>query len=564
MKFRALLHRGVILTAFFSTLAGRGSLFGQETVPEQEAAPIQVAQATPLPASEEGLISLDFRQAELQTVLQALARKAKVNIVTSPDASGEVSIHLENVSWEQALDTIVKTIGLAYEKEDNVILVTTVEGMKSRREAVKALVEIEPVITKVIQLKYLDAADVKKFLEPQLTAQGKISVLEVTGQKGWEFGGASTTGTSEEDRERKDREKARSKAVVITDTPTTIDRLEKILTRIDVLPKQILIEARIMEVSRDLLRDLGLDIGTGQAGVETATALPTQLTLGEQNSASGSPTAISDLGAQMLGTAVAPSIFGPKSSISGVGAALTMGLELVFRKLNEPQFQVILRALEEDIRTNTLSAPHIITLSGQEARILVGTKYPIITRTVSGGDSPQTTESLERYQDIGIELFVVPQVGGDRHIDLIVHPVVSSRTGTVGTNAYPILDVRETETQIIMEDGETIVIGGLLKDVKARSKIGLPFLGKLPLIGPVLQRTTTDMEKIDLLIFITAKLVEPGALSEEQQESLRRSYEEFSLERHPKKSKRRKAPSRPETVEAVTEQGNRGTLYRKR
>lgn len=573
MKLRALIHHGLLLTAALSVLAGGGSLFGQETAPEQEApaereaAPIQVAQATPPPASEENLISLDFRQAELQTVLQALARKAKVNIVTSPDAMGEVSIHLEDVSWEQALDTIVKTIGLTYEKQDNVILVTTVEGMKNRREAVKLLVEIEPVITKVIQLKYLDAADVKKFLEPQLTAQGKISVLEITGQKGWEFGGASTTGTSEEDRERKEREKARSKAVVITDTPTTIDRLEKILTRIDVLPKQILIEARVMEVSRDLLRDLGLDIGTGQAGVETATALPTTIAAGKQNSGSSNPTTIADVGAQLLGTAVAPSIFGPKSGISGAGSALTMGLEFMFRKLNEPQLQIILRALEEDIRTNTLSAPHIVTLSGQEARILVGTKYPIITRTVSGGDSPQTTESLERYQDIGIELFVVPQVGGDRHIDLIVHPVVSSRTGTVGTNAYPILDVRETETQIVMEHGETIVIGGLLKDVKARSKIGLPFLGKLPLIGPIFQRTTTDMEKIDLLIFITAKLVEPGALSEEQQEGLRKSYEEFFQERTPKKSRRSKVRLPPEAdrpAEAATQQGNRGTLYRKR
>lgn len=543
MKF---IRQGVLLTAALSILIGGGNLFGQETAPEQEApakqeaAPIRVAQAVLPLSSEENLISLDFRQAELRTVLQALARKAKVNIVTSPDAMGEVTIHLEDVSWEQALDTIVKTIGLTYEKEDNVILVTTVDGMKSRREAIKALVEIEPVITKVIQLKYLDASDVQKFLEPQLTAQGKISVLEMTGQKGWEFGGASTTGTSEEDRERKEREKARSKAVVITDTPTTIDRLEKILTRIDVLPEQILIEARIMEVSRDLLRDLGLDVGTGQAGVETASSLPTTIAAAKQHDPiTGQPTTtISDFGAQMLGTAVAPSIFGPKSSISGVGAALTMGLELMFRKLNEPQFQVILRALEEDIRTNTLSAPHIVTLSGQEARILVGTKYPIITRTVSGGDSPQTTESLERYQDIGIELFVVPQVGGDRHIDLIVHPVVSSRTGTVGTNAYPILDVREAETQIVMEHGETVVIGGLLKDVKARSKIGLPFLGKLPLIGPVFQRTTTDIEKIDLLIFITAKRVEPGALSEEQQEGLRKSYEEFFREHVKKPSKK--------------------------
>ncbi len=567
MKPRIFIHHGVPLAAAaLAVLAGGGNLFGQETASEQEAAPIQVAQATSPSASGEGLISLDFRQAELPTVLQALARKAKVNIVTSPDAVGEVSIHLEDVSWEQALDTIVKTIGLTYEKEDNVIFVTTVEGMKDRRESVKALVEIEPVITKVIQLSYLDAADVKKFLEPQLTAQGKISVLELTGQKGWEFGGASTSGSAEEDRARKDREKSRSKAIVITDTPTTIDRIEKVLAKVDVLPQQILIEARVMEVSRDLLQDLGLEVGTGSAST----------TINSSSGFSGGGRTFSqqsldkvvgqddrvNLGGSLLNQVVAPSIFVPQST--GLTAA-NAGLSLILRKLRGTQLEALLRALEEDVRTNTLSAPHIMTLSGQEARILVGSKYPIITRTVSGGDSPQTTESLERYQDIGIELFVVPQVGGDRHIDMIVHPMISSRTGTVGTNAYPVLDVRETETQVVMEHGETVVIGGLLKDVKSKSRVGFPFLGKLPLIGPLFSRSTTDLSKIDLLIFITAKLVPAEGLSPGEAERLQRQYEEFFREKVQKGPRRSRSfpEAPPAPTEGVPAEGNRGTLYRK-
>lgn len=563
---RSLFRHGVMIFAFVLWVTSGGDPAGGQEAAAPSAESVQVAQAEPLEpaAPRPGLISLDFRQADLGTVLQALARKGKVNIVTSPDVAGEVTIHLEDVTWEQALDTLVNTTGLAYEKDANVILVTTTENLKKRREALKELIEIEPVNTKVIQLRYLDAADVKTFLEPQLTAQGKISVLEMTGQKGWDFGGASTAGSDEETRERREREKARSKSIVITDTPTTIDRMEKILARIDVIPQQILIEARVMEVSRDLLRDLGLDVGTGSSGVETAGNLPTVIPAAKQNTATANPTTIAEFGSQLLGTAVAPSIFGPKSSISGAGAAMTMGLELLFRKLNEPQFEVILRALEEDIRTNTLSAPHILTLTGQEARILVGTKYPIITRTVSGGDSPQTTESLERYQDIGIELFVVPQVGGERHIDMIVHPVVSSRVGTVGTNAYPILDIRETETQIVMEHGETIVIGGLLKDVKAKSRIGLPFLGKLPLLGPIFSRHTTDIEKIDLLIFITAKIVEPGTLSAGETEKLRQRYEGFFRDQVRRSRPKRRVPISPEVPPADPAQGNRGFMYRKK
>ncbi|MBI1953012.1 MAG: secretin and TonB N-terminal domain-containing protein [Candidatus Omnitrophica bacterium] len=508
-------------------------LFSAGPLTTQGEEALQVVQAIsvepPPIAAEPGSLSLDFKEAEIQTVLQALARKGKINIVTAADIQGIVSIHLEGVSWEQALDTIVRTYGLAYEKEDNVIVVTTLEELKTRREAVKELVEIEPVTTKVIQLRYLDAADVKNFLEPQLTAQGKISVLEITGQKGWEFGGAeagsSTSGS--ETRERREREAARSKAIVITDTPTTIDRLEKILTKIDTLPQQILIETRVMEVSRDLLRDFGLDIGTGTTGVESATALPTVFSAAKQNSESAAPISIAETGAQVLATAVTPSNFGPKASIGGAGTGINAGLEFLFRKLNEPQFEVIVRALEEDLRTNTLSAPHVLTLSGQEARILIGEKYPIIERTVSGGDSPQTTESLSYYQDIGIELFVVPSVGGDEHIDLIVHPIISTRGSTIGTNAYPIINIREAETQVVMEHGETIVIGGLLKDIKSKSRIGLPFLGKLPLIGFLFSRETVDTEKIDLLIFITAKIVEPGSLSPEETERLQRRYEEF-------------------------------------
>ena len=260
----------VVCGLLMGLLVSQRSLYGEEPAEET----LQVAQAVAVGVVEPAPISLDFKEADIQTVLQAIARKAKVNIVSSKEVGGLVTIHLDNVSWEQALDTIAKTYGFGYEKDGNVILVATLEEMKTRREAAKALVEIELVTTKVIQLRYLDASDVKTFLEPQLTAQGKISVLELTGQKGWSFGSASAAGSSggSETIAREQREKARSKAVVITDTPTTIDRLEKILDKIDVMPKQILIETRVMEVDRNLLRDLGVELGTGPGSTSTSSS----------------------------------------------------------------------------------------------------------------------------------------------------------------------------------------------------------------------------------------------------------------------------------------------------
>lgn len=517
---------------------------------QKSGAEIQLASSAPaLPVLEAGLISLDFKEAEIQTVLQALARKAKVNIVAGKDVVGLVSIRLENVTWEQALDTIVKTYSYGYEKDENVILVTTLEELKTRRETMKELIDIEPVTTKVIQLKFLDAADVKKFLEPQLTAQGKISVLEMTGQKGWSFGTAEGGGSgNEKERERKAREKARSKAVVITDTPTTIDRLEKILNRIDIMPQQILIEARVMEVNRDLLRDIGVEFGTGSGSTNTSSSegfasSTSSRTFSQQSLDKVAGQADrSKIGGSVLNQFLTPSAFVPATS--GLTAANT-GLSLVLRKLRGTQVEMLVRALEEDVHTNTLSAPHILTLSGQEARILVGTKYPILETQVSGTSSSTTTTTLQYYQDIGIELFVVPQISGDRHIDMIVHPVVSSRTGTVGSNAYPILDVREAETQVVMEHGETIVIGGLLKDVKSKSRIGLPFLGKLPVIGVLFSRTTTDVAKVDLLIFITARIIEPGGLSPQEMDRLRSQYQQFLEEKIPPRASKPSSASKP-------------------
>ena len=181
----------------------------QEGLRAEEAAAVSPAQKSPPGASL--LVSLDFKEADIQVVLQALARKAGVNIVTSKEVSGLVTIRLENVSWEQALDTIVTNYGYGFERNDNVVLVSTLEELKNRREAIKKLVETEPVVTKVLELKYLGTAETKSFLESQLSPQGRISILELPLAN-------------------------HPRSVVITDTRTVVDRVEEILATIDVPP----------------------------------------------------------------------------------------------------------------------------------------------------------------------------------------------------------------------------------------------------------------------------------------------------------------------------------------
>ncbi len=155
-----------------------------------------------------------------------------------------------------------------------------------------------------------------------------------------------------------------------------------------------------------------------------------------------------------------------------------------------------------------------MTLDNQEANILVGTQFPILTSSVAGTTSTTTVSSLDYYQDIGIQLRVVPQISGDDHINMIVHPAVSSVSDTLvvqGTGGntvaqYPVLTTREAETQVLMRNGETIMIGGMLQDVKTKGLHKVPFLGDIPIVGLAFQRRTDDTAKINLLIFITAQI----------------------------------------------------------
>ena len=464
-------------------------------------------------AQDEGIPVIKFKDADIKVVIQSIAQKAykdgsKVNIVVSPTVEGLVSVNLEDVGWFAALEAVLRPYDYSYEwVGDTILLVDTLEKIRERESQAKEREEVEPARTKVFKLKHIDAADAKKAIEPILSVIGRISVLETTGQAGWEFGAdISKRARSAEGKV------SRTKTLVVSDISKKIDEVDALLKEIDIIPMQVLIKTKVMEVRRDFLEDIGFDWGTGQDGGTS----PSYIGFDESNNKEASIGLTTDL---------TPSLFGPLE-----GAAFTpstAGLTLALRKVTGNQFETILHLLEEDGNSNTLSAPSILTLNNQEASILVGTKFPIVKTDISTETGNITGGSLDYYQDIGIQLNVVPQIGGENDdiINMIVHPAVTSTSSNVsiqttsGTGEsqvtttlveYPIITTREAETQVIMKDGETIVIGGLLKDVKSEQEIGVPILSKIPVIGWLFKRKTTDIEKIDLLIFITANIIEPG------------------------------------------------------
>lgn len=458
-------------------------------------------------------VTLDFKDADIRNVLKIISYKAGVNIVTTPDVIGNVTIRLTDVPWQKALDVILKTYGFAYERQGNIVTVAPIDKLTSLKKQEVELAEVQPTLTEVFNLKYIDAQDAKKALEVQLSTRGRITVLEMTTQAGWEFAGASKGESLAKQKREEVTAPGRSRILIISDIPPVLDKIKEVIRQIDVMPQQVLIETRIMEVSRDKLKDIGVDWGTGTAGASGFGTPPSDLEISRNNKMT--------LAGRNLASEFTPGVFSPTEGTSTFPGyyPYKAGLEVIFKKLTGSEFEVIIHALEEDVNTNTLSAPRIMTLSNQEASILIGTKYPILkTDTTTSGSTPVTTTTLDYYQDIGIQLNVVPQVLAGDFVNMVIHPSVTSYTTTKGTNEYPVIDIREAETRVLMRDGETIVIGGLLKDIKGKETIGIPFLSKIPILGAIFRRDIDNTEKIDLLVFLTSRVIKQGdgGLSEDE------------------------------------------------
>lgn len=464
--------------------------------------------------------SLKFKDTDIRMVLQAIADEARnegenINIMATPDIEGLVTINLKNIDWRSALKVILKTYNYNYTQRGDVITVSGSQG-----PFVQGGLKME-----LFKFKYMYADVAKKLISPILSSDGKVSVLDIPEDKiyssqttidsGTSSSGSASDTTSSLSGINAYSTPSHSKILIVYDTADKLDLISTLLSELDVMPKQVLIQAIIMEVNRDTLRDIGIEWGTGNSGVTSTN--PTGVDAGIDKTLAGRSTS-GNAGASPF----TPNAFNPLEGTTSFPGTYPYkaGLDVVFQRLAGTDFEVMMHALEEDARTNTLSKPIILTTNNQLASILIGTKFPIIETQTSSENSYIVGGSLQQYMDIGVQLKVKPQICGsnEEYINLLLHPIVSSYTQTskVTTQAgvtlveYPIINTREAETQMVVKDGETIVMGGLLKDVKTNEDIGIPFLSKIPVLGLLFKRNTKDNSKIDLMIFITAKIVKPG------------------------------------------------------
>jgi general secretion pathway protein D len=400
-----------------------------------------------------------------------------------------VNVHLSDVEWSDALEVILKPYGYGYTTTGKAIVV-------NRLDKIAAVKAVEPLESKVFTLKYLDASDIKDTIEKHLSLRGNMSVLHSKGLVGWKTADAARAssrsgGNTLGKRERDDaatEELQKSKIFIVTDIPSVLKSVASILAEVDLEPKQVLIEAKFLEVSASYLQDVGVDFSRVDLG---------DITLSSELSA------------------VAPNAFNAAAELSG-GAGRSVFGQL---KLDSSDADAFLRVLQEDDSSNLLSAPKIMTLNNQEATIVVGTKFPIIESDTTGSGTSVTSTSLEYYENIGIQLNVVPQVCDNNQINMIVHPSVSEKEGTTtgisgGGSAtvteYPIISIREVETQILLNNDQTVVIGGLMVQRGGKSSFKIPLLGDVPYLGRLFRRDVDSTENIELLIFLKATIIDQG------------------------------------------------------
>ncbi len=400
--------------------------------------------------SKEGNVSLDFREADIRNVLRILAYKSGVNIVAGPEVVGLVTIQLNDVPWVQALDVILSTYGYGYDRKGNIITVTTIENLKKRREDAQLLADQEPLSTKTYLLNYAKASEAVASIEKIKSPRGTVNFDE------------------------------RTNSLILRDIPGNLELIDDVINTLDKTTPQVLIEAKIIETDLNSDENLGID------WVVEATA-----------SGSARPTTYPF-------TTVSTATKYTPDPIPATEDGFSYGT------LNFSQLQAVLELLRTRTDTNILSNPRIVTLDNKKASIVVGSQYPIPTYTYNEEQARLQVSGWE-YMDIGVIFDVTPHVNNAGVVTLEIEPKVTDILDfvTVENTSLPRLSNESATTQVLIKDGQTLVIAGLIKDKTTDIKKRVPILGDIPILGLAFQKSEKNITKTDLLIFLTPHIITP-------------------------------------------------------
>lgn len=419
-------------------------------------------------------VTLDFDNTDVRDVIKLLSAKAKINVIYGPDVSGSLTLHLNYVPFNEAFRTVLSMTGLTTDQVgENILRVITPAELTKQRTTSTA-------ITRIFQLNYAKASEVKSTIDAVRTAEGR--------------GGSSSSD-------------AKTNSLIVTDTLEGLLATENLIAQLDQRPRQVLIEAKLVEV----LANSGLNYGIqwdylsaerGSIGGKTGQSL---IGTTQSQAVASSPNANPlDLN---------PNVTAPGVGASGRGTGVALAADRVFGALtlgritNNYFLSATLTAAASQGKAKVLSDPKIATLNNQAATINVTTQIPYVTSNVaSTGVQTQTVQ----YVTTGIQMAVTPSINADGRILLQIQPRVSqpsvSAAGSTLTGA-PAVDSRDANTTVLVRDGETIVIGGLINDSLQDTIAKIPLLGDIPILGWLFKKRSKTRVRTELLIFVTTRVM---------------------------------------------------------
>jgi len=380
-------------------------------------------------------MTIDVQGADIKTVLRSISEFSGVNIVAGPEVEGPVVIHLKNVPWKEALDTILKSQGYDWRDDYGIIRVAPTDQLQE--DEVKAVTverkkeEMQPLISDVVKLNFLNADEVKQSMTKMVTGRGGVEA-----EKG-------------------------TNSVIVTDVPSRVKRVVEMIKQMDVRLSQVEIVAKMVDVDHEATRELGVNWAA------------LNLNLGNK--------AIGDV---KTGTPLAE----PFGTVR-VGTVQSWG-----------DLNMILEAMEHDNKANIISNPRITTADNQEARIMVGKEIPLIVSDEAGNP-------ITELKKIGVILRCTPHVNTDGTITMDLHPELSDLSSQATVQGGVIISLQEADTRVVVRDGETAVIGGLISESDLSVRNGVPVLKDMPLLGPLFRFESKTKKKRELIIFVTPKMV---------------------------------------------------------
>lgn len=436
-------------------------------------------------------VSFDFMDADIRNVLRVLTDISGKNIVLSDDVKGKITIKLDNVSWDEAMDIVIRNNDLAKVEEENIIRIVSSkkfldEKDKDRKERLEFLKEKEmkqrleeDFVQETVFLNYVDVSEVEKVIrgDEARKIKGLLSPTGAITPVKW------------------------TNSLIIKDTRENVDEVKKRIKEHDIKPAQVQIEARIVQAGSEFIRDLGVQWGARYKS--TIAGKEVELTGGRTGTASIGGTSTGNPTVGQSGARVSPGLVFPYNvnlpAAVGAGSGGVLGI-FIGSAADSLNIDVQLSALESDGKLRIISHPKVVTSDNKPAKINQGKQIPYQTVSQSGTQT--------QFADAVLGLEVTPQVTRDGNIRLKVKVTKDSADFNNLTVAGPTIDKREAVTELIVKDGETAVIGGIYESEDNVTDSSVPYLSKIPLISWLFKRDFKKTQKTELLLFITPRILQ--------------------------------------------------------